>query len=171
MEFYDSSNNNDGYTYTCDLCTVIPWLTYVAPDGNGSAPTWNEAFNVAATITSANVGEVWVITRTYKKALVDAATSPADSFSDTITIRVFGAANYCPEETRFVEDAYLAYYGNTKILKRDQPTWTLTLENGVDISPDPNTLIHANNCGTTADVSIIPAAGISVSPATVALSG
>lgn len=112
-----------------------------------------------------------MLTRTYTKALIDAVTSPADSFSDTITIRVVGGANYCPEDARFVEDAYLAYYGNTKILKYDSPTWTLSLETGIDVLP--TSLIDAAKCGTAAAIEIVPDPIVltAIGPATIALSG
>lgn len=151
MEFVTTSNT-DGYTYNCDICTAIPWLDYVAP----ADPSTAESFTVNSLISTRNVGEVWVITRTYSKGLTNSGTgNPADSFSDTITIRVFeGATNYCPESARFKEDAYKAYYGTTKVLKYDSPNWTLTIENTWEQSIIDASLNAANKCGANPAIAI-----------------
>jgi hypothetical protein len=105
--FYDSTHNLDGYTYHCDLCEYIPWITYTAPVGAGSHTKDMSELMVPTQAVVANyVGIEYVITRTYSKDL-SSSTVPADSFSDTITLRYTGATmngnqfdNACPDNVR-----------------------------------------------------------------------
>jgi hypothetical protein len=158
--FYDSTHNLDGYTYHCDLCEYIPWITYTAPVGDAShTKDMTEGMAVDASIAVNYVGTEYVITRTYSKNL-SSSTVPADSFSDTITLRYTGAAmtgnqfsDACPDNIRFKEDPWVAYYGTTKVLKYDEAyNWTLDIEDGIE-----STIYdHANACGATALIEISP---------------
>ena len=153
--------NLEGYEYHCDYCHTIPWATYTPPvvaAANAANMSEDFAFNP----TLANVGEVWTLTRTYTKlATAVSGVEPADTWSDTITIRVFdvtGGASYCPEDVVLVDFTRITQMGNTKILKADD-IWEFTIEYAIDSAYSA----YASDCGTTATIALI---GLEDVPAT-----